>query len=63
LAAALTSAGVRVWLDDQELKIGDSLSAKIDEGRSASRYGGNTQPCIHSKTLAEEGAYLVYALL
>jgi hypothetical protein len=39
LADALTRAGVRVWLDEHELKIGDSLSAKIDEGLSASRYG------------------------
>lgn len=39
LAKALASAGVRVWLDDQELTIGDSLSSKIDEGLSKSQFG------------------------
>jgi hypothetical protein len=39
LSAALRQAGVRVWLDAQELRVGDSLSAKIDEGLSKSRFG------------------------
>lgn len=39
LAAALQRAGLRVWLDGQELHIGDSLSEKIDEGMAASRFG------------------------
>ena len=40
LAEALRQAGVSVWLDAHELRIGDSLSAKIDEGLSLSRFGG-----------------------
>src|ERR1035441_5591512 len=39
LAEALQEAGVRVWLDEQELQIGDSLSGKMDQGLSRSRYG------------------------
>jgi hypothetical protein len=39
LAAALRQAGLRVWLDGQELHIGDSLREKIDEGLSTSRFG------------------------
>jgi hypothetical protein len=31
LADALRRAGVRVWLDQHELKLGDSLSEKIDK--------------------------------
>ncbi len=36
---ALTKRGVRVWYDKAELRIGDSLRKKIDEGLSKSRYG------------------------
>jgi hypothetical protein len=39
LAQALRRAGLRVWLDRQELSIGDSLHEKIDEGLANSRYG------------------------
>jgi len=39
LAAALRRAGVRVWLDEHELRVGDSLSEKVDEGLSQSRFG------------------------
>ena len=39
LAATLQRAGLRVWLDGQELHIGDSLREKIDEGLAASRFG------------------------
>jgi len=39
LAAALRRAGVKVWLDKQELTLGDSLSEKIDEGLSRSYFG------------------------
>jgi hypothetical protein len=39
LAAALKRAGARVWLDEQELTVGDSLSEKIDEGLAQSRFG------------------------
>ncbi|MEM8557133.1 MAG: toll/interleukin-1 receptor domain-containing protein [Bacteroidota bacterium] len=35
----LKAAGLRVWLDRFELKIGDSLREKIDEGLALSRYG------------------------
>jgi hypothetical protein len=30
---------VKVWLDEHELTVGDSLSEKIDEGLSQSRFG------------------------
>jgi hypothetical protein len=39
LAAALQRAGVRVWLDRFELRVGDSLREKIDEGLAESRFG------------------------
>jgi hypothetical protein len=39
LAQVLRRAGLRVWLDRQELRIGDSLHTKIDEGLANSRYG------------------------
>jgi hypothetical protein len=39
LAQVLRRAGLRVWLDRQELRIGDSLHEKIDEGLANSRYG------------------------
>ena len=32
LANSLERAGLRVWLDRQELRLGDSLREKIDEG-------------------------------
>lgn len=37
LAKKLRSLGMRVWVDESELKIGDSLSRKIDEGLAKSR--------------------------
>jgi hypothetical protein len=39
LAKALEARGVRVWLDRQQLTLGDSLSRKIDEGLAQSRFG------------------------
>jgi hypothetical protein len=39
LTAALRRAGARVWLDEQELTVGDSLSEKIDEGLARSQFG------------------------
>ncbi|MBA4025056.1 MAG: DUF1883 domain-containing protein [Gordonia sp.] len=39
LRDALTSLGVRVWLDKTEIRIGDSLRRKIDEGIRSSRFG------------------------
>jgi hypothetical protein len=39
LAQALSEKGVRVWLDDFVLRLGDSLRRSIDHGLSASRYG------------------------
>lgn len=39
LAEALANQGLTVWLDEFELKIGDSLRKKIDEGLSTARYG------------------------
>ena len=39
LAHALDSAGLRVWFDEFELGLGDSLNEKINYGLSRSRYG------------------------
>lgn len=39
IATALKAAGVSVWLDSRELRLGNSLSRKIDEGLAKSRYG------------------------
>ena len=39
LAALLTRAGIRVWLDARQLRLGDSLRERIDEGLSKSRFG------------------------
>jgi len=39
LATRLRAAGLRVWIDENELRLGDSLRRKIDEGLAGSRYG------------------------
>ena len=39
LANALKAAGLKVWYDDFELRVGDSLRRRIDEGLVRSRYG------------------------
>lgn len=39
LANALQLNGLRVWYDEFELKIGDSLRRKIDRGLASSRFG------------------------
>lgn len=39
LANALKKEGLSVWYDEFELKIGDSLRRKIDQGLSKSRFG------------------------
>lgn len=39
LAVALQSEGLKVWYDEFELKIGDSLRRKIDKGLANSRFG------------------------
>jgi hypothetical protein len=39
LAAALEEIGLRVWLDEQELRLGDQLRRKLNEGLSCSTYG------------------------
>jgi TIR domain len=39
LAEALRRAGLRVWIDRQELRLGDSLREKIDEGLANSYFG------------------------
>src|SRR5690606_12656593 len=39
LAEALRDRGVEVWLDETELKIGDSLRRKIDQGLARSSFG------------------------
>ena len=40
LAMDLKRAGVRIWLDEAELKIGDSLIEKIREGIDQMEYLG-----------------------
>ncbi len=39
LAFALQSAGLKVWYDEFEMKIGDSLRRKIDKGLATSKFG------------------------
>ena len=39
LANALKANGLKVWYDEFELKIGDSLRRKIDKGLATSRFG------------------------
>jgi hypothetical protein len=39
LAAHLQNLGLRIWLDEFELTLGDSLRRTIDRGLSRSRYG------------------------
>lgn len=39
LAELLTALGIRVWFDQYELKIGDSLVRRLDEGLSKCKYG------------------------
>ena len=39
LVAELESRGIRVWYDEFELRIGDSLRRKIDAGLARSRFG------------------------
>lgn len=39
LAIALKNKGINVWCDEFELKIGDSLRRKIDQGLSKSKFG------------------------
>ncbi len=39
LSEALTAAGLRVWLDEDELRLGDSLRGKIDQGLAHSLFG------------------------
>ena len=39
LAIALRDAGLSVWYDEFELRIGDSLRRKIDQGLANSRFG------------------------
>ncbi len=39
LVAELAKAGLRVWFDEQELRVGDSLRRSIDRGLAKSRYG------------------------
>lgn len=39
LANALAESGVRVWLDEGEIKLGDSIRQKIDQGLAHSRFG------------------------
>ncbi|HPE72748.1 MAG TPA: DUF1883 domain-containing protein [Candidatus Competibacter sp.] len=39
LASSLKAIGLKVWYDEFELKIGDSLRRKIDRGLATSRFG------------------------
>jgi hypothetical protein len=39
LASLLKAAGLRVWIDENELQLGDSLRRKIDHALAGSRYG------------------------
>lgn len=39
LAERLKDAGVKLWVDESELTVGDSLRGKIDEGLKSCKYG------------------------
>jgi hypothetical protein len=39
LAEALARAGLRVWIDDHEISLGDRLTTEVNEGLARSRYG------------------------
>lgn len=39
LAEALSGVGLRVWYDEFELKVGDSLRRRIDDGLARSKFG------------------------
>jgi hypothetical protein len=39
LVAELEKRGLRVWFDEAELRVGDSLTRKIDDGLNRSRFG------------------------
>jgi hypothetical protein len=39
LAALFSNAGLQVWIDSHELRLGDSLISKINEGLADSKYG------------------------
>ena len=39
LAKALQAKGLKVWFDESELKVGDSLRRSIDQGLAKSKYG------------------------
>src|SRR5690349_10267001 len=39
LAQLLGHLGLRIWYDENELKVGDSLRQRIDDGLSRSRFG------------------------
>ena len=39
LAAMLSELGLRVWYDQMELRVGDSLRRKIDDGLTRCRFG------------------------
>ena len=39
LSKALQHAGFRIWLDEEQIRLGDSLREKLDRGLSKSRFG------------------------
>ena len=51
LADALAAAGLSVWYDEGELKLGDSIRRSIDQGIALSRFG----VVILSKSFFEKG--------
>lgn len=51
LANALRASGLKVWYDEFELRIGDSLRRKIDKGLANSRFG----VVVLSKTFLAKG--------
>jgi TIR domain len=42
VAERLRKDGLRVWLDDWEIRVGDSIPAKIEEGLEQSRVLGRS---------------------
>ncbi len=54
LATALQRSGLKVWYDEFELRIGDSLRRKIDQGLAGSRFGlSSSLAIVHREGMDE----------
>ena len=56
LAKDLEGVGVNVWFDKWEIKVGDSLTGKIEEGLQANDYLGLVVTCSSGFRMGKGGA-------